>query len=147
MDAGYPNTKGYLAPYKGDGNRYHLPQFRNGERPWNAREKFNFAHSSLRSVIERTFGVWKDKWKILNNMPFFKYEDQVCIVSASMAIHSFIRRSKKSDIEFDIYDNNSFLVPEGEPEIPGETHHKPQNDETEMEIVRDQICAQIVIYN
>ncbi|KAI3794036.1 hypothetical protein L1987_36661 [Smallanthus sonchifolius] len=27
VDAGYPNTKGYLAPYKGTHIRYHLPDF------------------------------------------------------------------------------------------------------------------------
>ncbi|GJR17565.1 L10-interacting MYB domain-containing protein-like protein [Tanacetum coccineum] len=31
VDAGYPNTKGYLAPYKGNDIRYHIPDFRRGQ--------------------------------------------------------------------------------------------------------------------
>ena len=57
VDIGYPNMKGYLAPYKGQG--YHLAHIEHSQPPQNAQEKFNQAHSSLRSVIERTFGVCK----------------------------------------------------------------------------------------
>ncbi|KAK3039577.1 hypothetical protein RJ639_027721 [Escallonia herrerae] len=32
VDAGYPNMKGYLAPYKGPNIRYHLPDFRRGNQ-------------------------------------------------------------------------------------------------------------------
>ncbi|XP_040973941.1 putative nuclease HARBI1 isoform X1 [Gossypium hirsutum] len=54
VDSGYPQMKGYLGPYRGQ--RYHLPDFRRG-RPVSGKEKiFNHSHSSLRSVIERTFG-------------------------------------------------------------------------------------------
>ncbi|GMP89211.1 hypothetical protein CsSME_00040883 [Camellia sinensis var. sinensis] len=56
VDVGYPNKKGYLAPYKG--SRYHQAQFRDRGRPDNPRELFNEAHVPLRSVLERTFGVW-----------------------------------------------------------------------------------------
>ncbi|XP_040943310.1 putative nuclease HARBI1 isoform X1 [Gossypium hirsutum] len=57
VDSGYPQMKGYLGPYRGQ--RYHLPDFRRG-RPISGKEEiFNHSHSSLRSVIERTFGVLK----------------------------------------------------------------------------------------
>ena len=59
MDAGYPQMKGFLGPYKGE--RYHLPHSHRGEEPTGHKEIFNHAHSSLRSIIERTFGVWKKK--------------------------------------------------------------------------------------
>nr|XP_043638653.1 uncharacterized protein LOC122609778 isoform X2 [Erigeron canadensis]XP_043638655.1 uncharacterized protein LOC122609778 isoform X2 [Erigeron canadensis] len=70
VDAGYPNTRGYLAPYKGTNIRYHIPEFRHGKTaasraPRGAKEIFNHRHSSLRNVIERTFGVWKARWEIL----------------------------------------------------------------------------------
>lgn len=81
-------------------------------------------------------------------MPLFKYVDQVCLVSASMAIHNLIRWSNKKDIEFDIYDNNPDLVPEDDPGITGEARHGPSlNNETERERIRDQICTHIVMYN
>ncbi|KAK2665024.1 hypothetical protein Ddye_003598, partial [Dipteronia dyeriana] len=53
VDAGYPNMKGCLAPYKGE--RYHLPVLRTSGQPTGSRETFNYVHSSLRSVIERCF--------------------------------------------------------------------------------------------
>jgi len=51
--------KGYLSPYKGE--RYHIPDFRDGSQAQGIHEVFNHAHSSLRNVIERTIGVWKKR--------------------------------------------------------------------------------------
>jgi hypothetical protein len=59
VDSGYPNRQGYLAPYRG--TKYHLPEFQQGPMPRGKKEVFNFAHSSLRNVIERSFGVLKNK--------------------------------------------------------------------------------------
>ena len=67
--AGYPNLPGYLAPYKGE--RYHLPEWHRGMEPNTPKEKFNRIHSSVRNVIERSFGVLKMKWQILYKIPRF----------------------------------------------------------------------------
>jgi len=74
VDSGYPNRKGYLAPYKGQ--RYHIPEFQSGSQPIGLKEIFNHAHSSLRNVIERAFGVLKMKWRILLNVPGYPIEKQ-----------------------------------------------------------------------
>ncbi|XP_062074956.1 uncharacterized protein LOC133778963 [Humulus lupulus] len=74
VDAGYPNMKYYLAPYKG--TRYHLPQFQQGSQPSGSKEVFNHAHSSLCSVIERCFGVWEARWEILQRMSNYKFDKQ-----------------------------------------------------------------------
>ncbi|KAG5240959.1 protein ALP [Salix suchowensis] len=63
VDAGYQNEYGYLGPYRGE--RYHLEDFRRRGEPSGRHEVFNRAHSSLHNVIERTFRVWKQRWKIL----------------------------------------------------------------------------------
>ena len=55
VDAGYPLRNGYLTPYKGE--KYHLPDFWRAGRGNKIEERFNYVHSSLRSAIERTFGV------------------------------------------------------------------------------------------
>ncbi|KAK1283956.1 hypothetical protein QJS10_CPB21g01045 [Acorus calamus] len=61
-DAGYPNRPQFLVPYKGV--RYHLQDYdRSSTR--NAKEMFNHRHSKLRNVIERTFGVVKNRFAIL----------------------------------------------------------------------------------
>jgi hypothetical protein len=59
VDSGYSNCPGYLTPYKE--TKYHLLEYREGPEPKGKKEIFNFAHSSLRNVIERSFGVLKMK--------------------------------------------------------------------------------------
>jgi len=50
--------KGYLAPFKEPQHRYDLPDFKcSSQSPTEYYEVFNFAHASLRNVIERTFGM------------------------------------------------------------------------------------------
>ena len=71
VDAGYQQTEGYLGPYRGI--KYHLPDFQRGGRPKGLKETFNRWHSSLRSCIERAFGVWKARWKILRVMPSYPF--------------------------------------------------------------------------
>ncbi|XP_062088984.1 uncharacterized protein LOC133795548 [Humulus lupulus] len=109
MDAGYPQIKGFIGSYKGQ--RYHLPQFQRGSKPTGYKEVFNKAHSSLRSVIERTFGVWKKRWKTLRDMPSYPYTKQVKIVIASMTLHNYIRRHAKYDRHFEkIRDNSKYCA-------------------------------------
>ncbi|KAL3506912.1 hypothetical protein ACH5RR_032294 [Cinchona calisaya] len=50
QDAGYCNSQGFLAPYRGQ--RYHLNQIQ-GHRPESAEEYFNMKHAKARNVIER----------------------------------------------------------------------------------------------
>lgn len=109
VDAGYPNRKGYLAPYKGQ--KYHLPEFQRGGRPSGQKEVFNHAHSSLRNVIERAFGVLKMKWRILLHMPSYKVERQKKIIIACMALHNFIRDSALSDHLFERCDDDEEYMP------------------------------------
>ncbi|XP_060960618.1 uncharacterized protein LOC115723519 [Cannabis sativa] len=135
---GYPNMKGYLAPYKGQ--RYHLPQFQQGSQPSGYKEVFNHAHSSLRSVIERCFGVWKARWQILHRMPSYGYDKQVAIVTASMALHNFIRRETINEMDFPSYDeaNNDFVDDDVQ-------NINLARDESEMGVVRDKIAAELML--
>jgi hypothetical protein len=72
---------------------------------------FNFLHSSLRNVIERAFGVLKQKWRILKAMPSFPPRTQKHIIMACLALHNFIRDSKLRDKEFDKCDSNEDYLP------------------------------------
>ena len=67
VDSGYPCTLGFLPPYHTE--RYHLRDFRGGNRPEGAKELFNYRHSSLRNVIERCFGVLKARFPVKNDAP------------------------------------------------------------------------------
>jgi hypothetical protein len=91
VDSGYPNCIGYLAPYKG--TKYHLPEFRRGPMSRGRKENFNYAHSSLRNVIERSFGVLKMKWRTLLDLPRYSMAKQSRIIMGCMALHNFIRES------------------------------------------------------
>jgi len=62
---------------------------------------FNHKHASLRSVIERTFGLWKTKWRILDRKhPKFELKKWVKIETSTMALHNFIRDSEQEDSDF-----------------------------------------------
>ncbi|XP_020599858.1 uncharacterized protein LOC110039208 [Phalaenopsis equestris] len=100
VDAGYPLQRGYLKPYPD--TRYHIPNFERASNITQTRkEVFNKGHSSLRGVIERTFGVWKKKWVILRDMPPYPFPKQVQIVIATMIIHNYIRRHpSRYDVDF-----------------------------------------------
>ncbi|KAK2648829.1 hypothetical protein Ddye_016318 [Dipteronia dyeriana] len=138
VDAGYPNMKGYLAPYIGE--RYHLLVFCTSGQPTGSRETFNYVHSSLRSVIERCFGVWKARCKILQHMPNYKFDKQVTIVTSSMALHNFIRREAIAYIEFESYNEDEDYVSEDE-----ESYMNLTIDESEMEVVHDRIARELMI--
>ncbi|KAI8573484.1 hypothetical protein RHMOL_Rhmol01G0281200 [Rhododendron molle] len=108
--AGYPNTLGYLAPYKCC--RYHPPEWRDGGAPRTNFERFNKIHSSFRCTIERTYDVWKACWPLICDMPVgFTMRTQVALVSATMAIHNFIRRNNFLDIPFGFYDRRPNFLP------------------------------------
>ncbi|KAL5726030.1 hypothetical protein ACHQM5_009102 [Ranunculus cassubicifolius] len=102
VDAGYPNMTGFLAPFRGV--RYHLQDYRRN-RAQTRKEMFNHRHSSLRNVIERTFGVLKARFPILKLMPSYPFPTQVYIVIACMTIHNFIRQEVASDWLLRQYEN------------------------------------------
>ncbi|XP_040382133.1 uncharacterized protein LOC102705645 isoform X1 [Oryza brachyantha] len=98
VDAGYPNLPGYLCPYKGE--RYHMPEWHRGMEPNTPKEKFNRVHSSIRNVIERSFGLLKMKWQILFRMPSYPMFKQKMIVVATIVLHNFIREHGGEDLDF-----------------------------------------------
>lgn len=98
-----------MAPYKGQ--RYHIPDWRRGVAPSGEQETFNFLHSSIRNCVERAFGVWKMKWRILLNMPSYPLEKQMMIIAATMCLHNYIREMDAEDKDFVKCDRNLDYVP------------------------------------
>lgn len=147
MDAGYPNMKGYLSPYKGE--RYHIPDFREGSQAEGLQEVFNHAHSSLRNVIERTIGVWKKRWHILCDMRPFPVIKQEKIIVATTALHNFIRICGVEDEEFNRCDHTPGYMTDCEEErnTNEETNsYNPRRvlDGGYMDGVRNQIAAALM---
>jgi DDE superfamily endonuclease len=89
-DSGYTNSSLALTPYAKV--RYHLrEQARASQRPQNAKELFNLRHASLRNVIERTFGVFKSRFAILQKAPRrYTISTQVHLIFALTAVHNFM---------------------------------------------------------
>jgi hypothetical protein len=52
-------------------------------------------------MIERSFGVLKQKWRILKSMPSFLPRTQKHIIMACFALHNFISDSNLRDKEFE----------------------------------------------
>ena len=139
VDSGYPNRVGYLAPYKGQ--RYHVPEFQQ-TAPVGEKEIFNHRHSSLRNVIERSFGVLKMKWRILRGIPSYPMDKQKMIISACMCLHNYIRESALRDEHFDIFERGEYVQEDMPPPL-GEYNNAPIDDGT-MGQTRDAIAASLV---
>ena len=117
-DAGYALQKFVLVPYRGV--RYHLNEWANNDSgPKNAKELYNLRHSSLRNIIERSFGILKKRFGLLNQLQTYTYgvKKANSLILCAFAIHTFIRSNNNDNrdgIEID-YDNNlkAFRMKEG----------------------------------
>ena len=98
-DAGYSNTPMTLTLYRGV--RYHLrKQAQANMKPQNAKELFNLRHSSLRNIIERTFGVFKMRFQYFESArQNFPLLTQVLLVYALTAVHNFINMYNPDDLD------------------------------------------------
>ncbi|KAL2249896.1 UNVERIFIED_CONTAM: hypothetical protein Sindi_2463300 [Sesamum indicum] len=76
VDSTYPNVPGFLVSYRQD--RYHINSFRgNNRQAHSPKELFNQRYSQLRNVIERAFGVLKNRFSILKGpMPPYSLDRQ-----------------------------------------------------------------------
>ncbi|CAI9294866.1 unnamed protein product [Lactuca saligna] len=117
--------------------------------PRGSKDKFNYLHSPLRNIIERTFGDWKGRWALLRDMHVnYKYKNQVRIVIASMAIHNYIRKFGMSDEAFNGAQQESYNSLRGDTdsdvykECPNT--RRTSNDDLYMTAIQD-IIAQYII--
>jgi hypothetical protein len=109
--------------------------------------------SSLRNVVERTFGVWKMKWRILLRMPSYPMVKQkMMIMAATMCHHNFICEYHALDRHFYRCDRDPeyiATIPQGYAR-----YHPPQNssngsifeakNDTNMDIFRDNLARAIM---
>ena len=70
-DARYGNKNGILSSYRSV--QYHLKESSDCP-PENERELFNLRHFSLRTTIERGFGVLKKHFQVFDAKPFWSFE-------------------------------------------------------------------------
>jgi len=85
---------------------YHLKEWAdNGNVPENAQELFNLRHATLRNVVERIFGVCKNRFPLLRNMLSYPFDKQCRLIHACCGIHNFIRVFQSARDLFDDIDN------------------------------------------
>jgi hypothetical protein len=68
---------------------------------------FNLRHASARNVIERIFGILKQRFRILQVPPEYGMEIQALIPPALAALHNFIRQYDPDEIH--MYDEDELL--------------------------------------
>jgi len=93
-DGGYGSFDGLLlVPYQKV--RYHLKEWDQvGRKVKNAKELFNLRHSSLRTVVERVFGVMKWRFQMLQKGQHgFSIQSQVKIMYACIALHNWLNQN------------------------------------------------------
>ena len=121
---------------------YHLSDFQQGQDSHNPDEQFNYFHSSLCSVREQTFGVWKNRWRILRSMPLFHIHTQNRIIVATIVLRNFIRAHENNDLERGCSARGTYGSSEG-------GHYDPMVyvisslDKIQMKKVRNNIRASI----
>jgi len=89
-DVGFMLKPKIITLYRGV--RYHLKKYsRRG--PQNAKELFNHRHSSLRNVIERTFGVMRKRFPIIASRtePHYDVDTMTKVVLTYCILHNFLR--------------------------------------------------------
>ena len=88
---------------------------------------FNYTRSSLRTCVERTFGVLKAMFKILKEAPKYRMEKQVMILVACAVIHNFIYINNPNDRLLWQYNLDGHTVREIDPEA-SRIHDEGDND-------------------
>lgn len=87
-----------------------------GRRPQNKEELFNLRHSSLRNVIERSFGVVKKRFALLAEMGRHQYslEMQIKLVMCIFMVHNFIRLHTVYEDDMFINEFNESFIPDAD---------------------------------
>ena len=70
---------------------FNIHKLINQTRPKDKYELFNLRHAQARNVIERIFGVLKQRFRILLLAPRYNVEIQSRIPAALVALHNFIK--------------------------------------------------------
>ncbi|XP_024024743.1 protein ANTAGONIST OF LIKE HETEROCHROMATIN PROTEIN 1-like [Morus notabilis] len=151
VDSGYANTNYFLTPYRE--STYHLQEYRARRgRPQTPRELFNYTHSSLRNCIERTFGIWKARFRILKCINNYPIQTRIDIPLVCAILHNFIHMYNHKDDLLTQYMRDAVPVAEIDPlntEQDVNQNHNPdrgtrqqqnRSNRRQMHVLRDEIA-------
>ena len=123
-----------MSPYRSV--RYHLKEF-SDRPPKNEQELFNLRHSSLRTTIEREFGVLKKLFQVLDAEPFWSFETQVKVVLACCVAHNHIMGVESND---HIMEDAMNQVESSDPQQERQSRREFVEDSRSWNAKRDEIC-------
>ena len=123
-----------MSPYRSV--RYHLKEFSDCA-PENEQELFNLRHSSLRTTIERGFGVLKKRFRVLDAEPFWSFETQVKVVLACCVVHNHIMGVELND---HIMEDAMSQVESSDPQQERQSRREFVEDSRSWNAKRDEIC-------
>ena len=67
--------------------------------PATPQELFNLRHASARNIVERIFGILKNRFGILRSNPNLDVDTQAKLAPALAAIHNVIREYDETDVQ------------------------------------------------
>jgi hypothetical protein len=88
--------------------------------PATPEELFNLRHASARNIVERIFGILKNRFGILRSNPNLDVDTQAKLAPALAAIHNVIREYDVADMQALLDDEDDDRVEVGEPRLPSE---------------------------
>lgn len=101
-------------------------------------------HSSARNVVERLFGIFKRRFKVLNCAPEYSTQTQAMLVSGLAALHNFIQLRDPSDTRTGSYTDDQSTNQEqrsgGTDEGGSLAHHISTRERDQATIQRDRIA-------
>lgn len=120
-DSGYPLEPFLLTPYR-------------NPRAGSNQHAFNLRHASARNVVERTFGVIKSRFRLLQEILMYSPLKVTCIINVCCALHNLCR--EQNDENFRVDDVHVDDIHEGSEEV-----YSDQHDTTSQ--IRDNIAASL----
>ena len=95
-------------------------------------------------MIEQIFGVWKNRWKILEQVPSYDIKEQRAIVVATCILHSFIRKNDREDDGFNWNKHNLDKLESNSREECSNSQASIENmHDKEMKFICDRIAQSI----
>lgn len=133
-DEAFPLLKNLMRPFPGRGSGSRMPK---------SRAIFNYRLSRARRIVENSFGILCNRWRIFRRPIIASYETVVNIVKASVVLHNFLIKTESSYVTQALRDMNEQAVANtGITTIPGSNaNNRPTNSGT---AVRDSFMEYFV---
>ncbi|KAF5443105.1 hypothetical protein F2P56_035693 [Juglans regia] len=123
VDSAFPCTLGFMPPYPRV--RYHMSDRHSNSSFSGYQYYFNYRHSSLQNVIERTFGVLKKRFRILKSMNPYKVTRLRYIIIACFVMHNIIRSITPNDKIWRKFNNLNLAEGQTVEDNPDHSTHMP----------------------